>query len=234
MTNEQMSLIRILQHWAAFTHAKHSHLTYLLKLLKHYQPDPCYDSLPATGHQLLYIDGKDFKTDTTAPNSQSLDESGGDEECDTSSAINNNGTASEADHDETFRPYESDSSSSRNFSTESTQASCHTVSSESSSQSFSKSFISSHETENVINSATNPTDINGKKAKKKVKRRPVKLQPVIEMDNGGKLIYFGLESALSGDSPGIVFKHADLLQFVNIYKEDPQLLPECLRSKVIL
>jgi hypothetical protein len=39
--------------------AQKSHMTYLLKLLIEYQPLPAYDSLPATGQQLLYIDGRD-------------------------------------------------------------------------------------------------------------------------------------------------------------------------------
>lgn len=47
-------------------------------------------------------------------------------------------------------------------------------------------------------------------------------------------MYFGLERALSCDSPGIMFRHADILQYVNIYNENINLLPQCIRDKVLL
>lgn len=216
-----------MQHWAAYTHAKHSHLTYLLKLLKHYQPDPCYDSLPATGHQLLYIDGRDFENNTADVNLHSLDDSSDEHE---PSLININENSSS---NEDCR------SSSTESSTESSEATYHTISSTSCnavSDSDSESSISSADLDILPNTSEDGKARTYNKSNqftKKIKKRPQKLQAAIEMDNGGRLIYFGVERALCGDSPGIVFKHADLLQFVNIYKEDPQLLPQCLRSKVI-
>ncbi|KAK4006118.1 hypothetical protein OUZ56_011273 [Daphnia magna] len=50
-----LSFLKLLQHFAVHTRQKLEHMSYLLKLLKHYQPDPCYDSLPSTGRTLLEI-----------------------------------------------------------------------------------------------------------------------------------------------------------------------------------
>nr|CAH0105751.1 unnamed protein product [Daphnia galeata] len=41
-----LSFLNLLQHFAVHTRQKLEHMNYLLKLLKRYQPDPCYDSLP--------------------------------------------------------------------------------------------------------------------------------------------------------------------------------------------
>ena len=60
-----LSFTRILQHFAVATGQKHSHLTILLKLLKHHKPEPEYDTLPSTGEKLLEIDGQDFSTKST-------------------------------------------------------------------------------------------------------------------------------------------------------------------------
>lgn len=43
-----------------------------------------------------------------------------------------------------------------------------------------------------------------------------KLPPASSLGNG-KYLHFGLENALSGESPGIVHRDADLFQFVNVY-----------------
>lgn len=50
----------ILQHFAVVKRQKHSHMTILLKLLKHHKPDPCYDQLPSTREKLLKISEQDF------------------------------------------------------------------------------------------------------------------------------------------------------------------------------
>lgn len=53
---------RLLQHWAVLTRQKNSHMTSLLRLLKHYKPVVDYDRLPATGQTLIYTDGNDIKS----------------------------------------------------------------------------------------------------------------------------------------------------------------------------
>lgn len=53
---------RVLQHFAAYTNQKKSHLTYLLRLLKEHQPIPDYDSLPSSGQQLMSISDRDKRT----------------------------------------------------------------------------------------------------------------------------------------------------------------------------
>lgn len=71
-------------------------------------------------------------------------------------------------------------------------------------------------------------------SKKRKKKKPMPLPMATKMSNGGKLIYFGVEVALCGDSPGNLFKFADLLQYVNIYKTDQAYLPQSLLLKVFL
>jgi len=57
-----LSFKRLLQHFAVYTKQKKSSMTYLLKLLIRHSPKPNYDTLPNTGKQLLYIDGRDVST----------------------------------------------------------------------------------------------------------------------------------------------------------------------------
>ena len=57
---KSLSFKRILQHFAALSGQKQSHLTILLQLLKQFKPDMSYDSLPNTGEELMKIDGLDF------------------------------------------------------------------------------------------------------------------------------------------------------------------------------
>lgn len=45
-------------------------------------------------------------------------------------------------------------------------------------------------------------------------------------------MYFGLEEALCGNSPGVLFKQADLFQYVQTYLESPDYLPKSLQEKV--
>ncbi|XP_045032088.1 uncharacterized protein LOC123474226 [Daphnia magna] len=47
-----------------------------------------------------------------------------------------------------------------------------------------------------------------------------------------KYMHFGLESALKGDSPGLYFKHSNLLQYASIYATKPELLPDSIRKKI--
>lgn len=76
------------------------------------------------------------------------------------------------------------------------------------------------------------TEKDKTKTKKKKKKRPLPLPPVTNLDGGGQYMHFGLESALAGESPGLYFKHADLLQFAQIYITSPELLPSRIRKKV--
>jgi hypothetical protein len=57
-----MTLIKLLLHFAAYTNQKQEHLTYLLKLLKLYEPIPNYCLLPSTGTELIHIDDNDWHT----------------------------------------------------------------------------------------------------------------------------------------------------------------------------
>ena len=152
------SLKKILQHFAVSTHQKKSHMTYLLKLLIEYQPLPAYDSLPTTGQQLLYIDGRDV--------------------------------------------IEQDKLRSSQISTSS-----------------------------LAPSSSRST--SGQPTRKK-QRKPMPLPAVIALDEegNGQYVHFGLESALCGDSVGIYFKHADIMQYAAIYRTNPEALPFCLRDKV--
>jgi hypothetical protein len=131
-----LSLLKLLQHFAVYTWQKLEHMSYLLKLLKHYKPDPCYDSLPSTGRTLLEIN---------------------------------------------------------------------------------KAYCSP-----PIRTRSRKTPIRGR-----LRQTTSNLPLPVEFSHG-KYMHFGLENALSGCSPGLLFKHADLLQYVSIYKEDPTILPTCI------
>lgn len=60
LSSNILSFTRILQHWAASTNQKKSHLTYLLQLLKEHKTLIDFDTLPASGNQLMFIDGRDM------------------------------------------------------------------------------------------------------------------------------------------------------------------------------
>lgn len=60
-----------------------------------------------------------------------------------------------------------------------------------------------------------------------------KLPASMLLGKSGKYIHFGLEKGLSGKSPGDVFQNAGLLQFVSLHKQDPLILPTCIRQQVI-
>lgn len=47
-----------------------------------------------------------------------------------------------------------------------------------------------------------------------------------------KYMHFGLESALRGESPGLYFKHSNLLQYASIYAMNPRLVPASVRKQV--
>lgn len=55
------TLLQILRHWADTTKQKKVHLTYLLKLLKKYQPKVDYTKLPNVGHTLIKVKKGKFK-----------------------------------------------------------------------------------------------------------------------------------------------------------------------------
>lgn len=51
--------------------------------------------------------------------------------------------------------------------------------------------------------------------------------------NEGKYVHFGLENALNGDSPGVVNRDADLMQFVDLYVDVPNILPKPILKRVL-
>ena len=55
---------------------------------------------------------------------------------------------------------------------------------------------------------------------------------VIELDDGVKFMYFGLKAALKGESPGLVYKNADLIQFASLYRRRPRCVTPRMRKKV--
>lgn len=55
----------------------------------------------------------------------------------------------------------------------------------------------------------------------------------VTLSNGtGKIIYFGLENALSGDSTGTCFDANFFSQYNDIYLKNKSILPDSLRKKV--
>ncbi|KAK4007407.1 hypothetical protein OUZ56_012564 [Daphnia magna] len=50
--------------------------------------------------------------------------------------------------------------------------------------------------------------------------------------NDGKYFHFGIENALKGESVGLIHRDADLLQFVDVYLQNPGLLPKNLRHRI--
>ena len=55
-----LPLLTLLQHFAVYTNQNHSDMTYLLMLLKLYEPEANYSILPNTGKELVKIDGFDW------------------------------------------------------------------------------------------------------------------------------------------------------------------------------
>jgi hypothetical protein len=56
--------------------------------------------------------------------------------------------------------------------------------------------------------------------------------PVASLISEGKYFHFGLENALKGTSVGLIHRDADLLHFVDVYLQEPGLLPKTLRDRV--
>jgi hypothetical protein len=61
---------------------------------------------------------------------------------------------------------------------------------------------------------------------------PYKLPPAIPV-KGGSYFHFGLKDGLLADSPGVVDSTSALLQYVDVYLEDPNLLPKSVSQKAI-
>lgn len=55
-----------------------------------------------------------------------------------------------------------------------------------------------------------------------------KKMPTTQQLKGGKYIHFGLEKGLAGESPGLVFENADVMQYVSLFKETPEIVPEAI------
>jgi hypothetical protein len=50
----------------------------------------------------------------------------------------------------------------------------------------------------------------------------------------GKYVHFGLEAALKGESPGLYFKQADVIQYAGLFTTNPELVHSAMRNKVLL
>jgi hypothetical protein len=50
--------------------------------------------------------------------------------------------------------------------------------------------------------------------------------------NGGKYFHFIIENALKRKSIGLIHREADLLQFVDVYLQNPGILQKILRDRV--
>jgi hypothetical protein len=59
-TAHPISFLRLFQHWAIKSRQKNTNLDLFLRLMRHHKPVIDYDVLPATGKQLLKIDGRDY------------------------------------------------------------------------------------------------------------------------------------------------------------------------------
>jgi hypothetical protein len=69
-------------------------------------------------------------------------------------------------------------------------------------------------------------------SQQKKRNRPGSLPKPKTIRGVGKYIHFGLENALMGDSPDLVYKNADLFTYAAIYKDHPDYIHDSLRKKV--
>jgi len=157
-----LSMRQIIAHFASDCGIPNKSITVLLKLLKKHKPDPCYDSLPSEGKNLLKIDGRDYP-------------------------VYSRPTELPQNPIQVLQPVPPPG-------------------------------------------PQTPTPDNPAKKKRK---RPPPVQPTIKVGESGEYCHFGLENSLLGDSPGLYFKYAQIVQFAAIYKINPQLLPKPIRDQVI-
>lgn len=210
-----LSFKRILQHWAAYTSQKKSHLSYLLQLLKHYQPVVEYTTLPNTGRALMSLDSRDFLEEDQGTEASEIVS---DHHLSETSAVNSlDDEESSCNDDSEWTDHDSEDE-------------------QDSDSSFNDSYASS-ENDSPCSRVCQPpgiqsTDLNLEKGQKKRRGKRRLLKADVLPNNGGKLMYFGVERGISGNSPGVMFKDADLFQYVNIHQEDKTILPHCLREKV--
>jgi hypothetical protein len=69
---DAITMLQLLRHFAVYTNQKQNHMTYLLTLLKLYEPHPYYSLLPSTGKELLKIDGGDWPITSNETSPQKL------------------------------------------------------------------------------------------------------------------------------------------------------------------
>lgn len=215
---DSLSFLTIFRHWSVATKQEEDGLTLFLKLMKHYKPEIDYSVLPETGKQLLRIDGRDFPN-CGKYSSFSNENDDGDE---ASSRMSDN-------HDDS----DVSSSSCNSFQSERWNgvSSCEDDgwSDESSDHEEGEGAHPKH-SDPVLppSSHSDPSRVA-----KSYRRKRLNLPPAVVLPNGGgKLMYFGLECALSGDSPWTLFQHADIFQYIRIFYEDADVLPQCIRKKV--
>ena len=205
---EPLGFLTIFRHWSVATKQEEDGLTLFLKLMHHFKPAIDYSVLPGTGKQLLRIDGRDFPICGECPSFYDEKDDG-------------NGAASSLPDHEDADDVSSDSGNS--FQSDRWNG-------VSSSEEDGWSDESSDHTDLTPSS---PSDFDKEPESQIKKRRSYALPAALVLPNkGGKLMYFGLECALSGDSPGTMFRHADLFQYISIYYEDATVLPQCIRTKV--
>lgn len=202
---EPLSFLTLFRHWSVATKQEEDGLTLFLKLMHHYKPQIDYSVLPGTGKQLLRIDGRDFPYCGKCPSFYDEKDDG------------NGDLSNLPDHQE-----DSDVSSDSDTSFQSER-----WNGVSSSEENGSSDESSDDTNPT------PSGFGREPESQRGKKWSYALPPAVVLPNdGGKLMYFGLECALSGDSPGTMFRHADLFQYISIYYEDADVLPQCIRTKV--
>lgn len=227
--------------------------------MKYYKPEIKYDDLPSTGQQLMFICADDFRqqpsfralededvnettTSTTSPSCQT-EKITSDEDVQSAQEADQSEEASSVDsdcpsnllygryddtEDEDWQ-YGGSSADDEDSRLDSDQSSR-----EGSSHRYAVATDSPNRsggTGQCNDPASTSTSVRTKK-KSFRKRRTLPIALVFP-DKGGKLMYFGLEQAILGDSPGVMFKNADLIQYMNVYAEDPGYLPKTLRKKVI-
>lgn len=246
----------LLRHWSALTLQHQEHLTIFLKLMKHYRPEINYDDLPMTGKQLMFINSDDFRLESYHPSFEDivdiqnvpLDTIANETSVPTHIEENNDvdGNPDSSDYDAEGGSLSFEDS----FSTDELD---YTVPNRDSDSSWGGSSADDEDSQSEDNQLSTSSsrihplrpplldDMNDRLAedspqlptqKKGRRNRKTLLKASVLPNNGGKLMYFGLKRAILGDSPGIMFKHADLLQYLNIYMEEPNFLPKSLRQKV--
>ncbi|XP_045027910.1 uncharacterized protein LOC123471079 isoform X1 [Daphnia magna] len=227
---KMLSFKRLLQYHAVYTTQKKSHVTYFLRLRHHYRPAIDYDTLPTTGEQLLRVESsKAFIERVVLPNIVEDEEA----EITVDSYRIYNGSPSP---EVAARPGEAAAgpcavSAIPNTATAGPDAFAARpdVPAAMSDRSAARSVEPAARSDASAGVPDEGIDFRRE-------RRPVrKLSPVIyHLDDKGeaKYVHFGLENGITRDSPGVFFKHAELIQYASIYKKHQDILPPSITKKI--